>query len=554
MPPGLQVVAQEDFSAGAFPLNERVPRNGVESLVNGFYADDGSIYKRGGVAYKSNANTGAITALWDGKLLAGNRTVFTAEQDLYILNPSDDATPQLIATLTSTTDPRLSRPVAVGGLLALNGRQFFGGSNKTAYSTGTVTTTLGSKTVTGVGTTWTGNVEAGMLITGPGANSYAVVESVESNTSLTLTYPWPWTALAGSAYVIDRTVEIAWNYPSSSVVTHVAAVGSLPRLAVSHGPRVSFSPAGEPLNFSQDTDYHQTQDGSTVTGLEGVADSLLIFSESGMSVVHNMSYDLTDALGNVQQTMTREGRQVILWDNNGIAQWRGAVVIPGIDDVYLYAGGQLEPISGPVRTLIRRRARQGYKLGIATVFGDHYLLPVLNPSGVWVETHVCRLDARAWSQVDGEESTCFATRVASTGAKLYGASGVRVLDATGFFNPSAANKADANGGTPTWKATLRTTTPRQGVATQVRWARVRAELDDAASDNPTITAEWAPGRPGSSFTSLTGAMTENAGDTPKKWRVEKRGVEGRLRLTSVGPSASLVLRSVEMAFRPNGRA
>src|SRR4051794_36693266 len=93
MADGLEWVGQDDFSAGAFPLQERVPRTAVEDAVNCLIEDDGSLLKRGGGAYKSTSAYGAaILALFDRVLGAGQRTVFLAADRIGQL-VADDATP-----------------------------------------------------------------------------------------------------------------------------------------------------------------------------------------------------------------------------------------------------------------------------------------------------------------------------------------------------------------------------------------------------------------------------------------------------------------------------
>lgn len=83
---------------------------------------------------------------------------------------------------------------------------FWRGGNKADYTTGTLSLTRGSATVTGAGTTWGSNVTSGMFLfadvtdlTNLGkfqATLIGVVKSVESNTSLTLMDVSPYTTSA----------------------------------------------------------------------------------------------------------------------------------------------------------------------------------------------------------------------------------------------------------------------------------------------------------------------------------------------------------------------
>ena len=77
-------------------------------------------------------------------------------------------------------------------------------------SEGTITLVNGSTTVTGVGTSWTSDVEAGDLIspTGPegddGSAVYMVVDSVTDNTHLEMKVAWDLAGVAGNAFTIIR--------------------------------------------------------------------------------------------------------------------------------------------------------------------------------------------------------------------------------------------------------------------------------------------------------------------------------------------------------------
>ena len=70
------------------------------------------------------------------------------------------------------------------------------------YQDGTVSVTNGSSTITGSGTLWLANINAGDLFTKLGDNVMYTVASIPSNTSLTLTAPYGGSASSGSAYGI----------------------------------------------------------------------------------------------------------------------------------------------------------------------------------------------------------------------------------------------------------------------------------------------------------------------------------------------------------------
>lgn len=95
------------------------------------------------------------------------------------------------------------------------------------YTTGTITATNGSRSVTGSGTGWTTTIngvtevtigKGDMLIVSTGRP--VMVESVESATALTLTENWPNSTAAGTAYKIRRYVAL----PTGSVLQAVQAL------------------------------------------------------------------------------------------------------------------------------------------------------------------------------------------------------------------------------------------------------------------------------------------------------------------------------------------
>ena len=72
------------------------------------------------------------------------------------------------------------------------------------YRTGTVTVTNGSDTVTGSGTAWSGTVDPGWVFLGPDGITYEV-ESVSSDTAITLATNYGGSSLSGASYALYPT-------------------------------------------------------------------------------------------------------------------------------------------------------------------------------------------------------------------------------------------------------------------------------------------------------------------------------------------------------------
>ena len=76
------------------------------------------------------------------------------------------------------------------------------------YTTGTVTVTSGSATVSGSGTAWLANVRAGDFFTGPDDETMEI-QGVQADTGLTLFEVYAGSTLAGQAYTITRDRGVA---------------------------------------------------------------------------------------------------------------------------------------------------------------------------------------------------------------------------------------------------------------------------------------------------------------------------------------------------------
>jgi hypothetical protein len=278
-----------------------------------------------------------------------------------------------------------------------------------------------------------------------------------------------------------------------------------------------------------------------------------------------MSYDLTDDYGNPQQTVRQISKSVILWADSGIAPWRGGLIVPAIDDVFLLdLTGAEVPISGPIRPLYRSYVKAGYQPGMASVHRGHYFLPIVNGT-TWVDTLVCRLDGpnpgwTRWADHGGSIAYAQEVGVTTRSPKLYGLAGLKVTDLSGCFVPASANKNDADGTTHVLSIVTRDFATRPSVRTLFRYLRARFQLDDAASDNPVLTLASSAGPPETEVWVASGSWTEGTGEDSSKIAIlnsdgnpGRRVQSIRFRIQSSGPSARLVVRSLEVFYRPSGR-
>lgn len=537
------IAQQQDFSVGAFQAGalERQP-DGAAEVIRGLIGDDGLPFRRGGSVYKSTsaAGSGGVSWIADAHLLAGRRTLFGTPGGLYTLD-TNDASP---LQLTHGTPPNYLAPVRA---VVLDGAFYvepdttgkevvWGGSRKAAYSTGTVTAVIGSRTVAGVGTSWLANVEPGMLF-GTAGDTAALIESVESDTSLTLRGEWSGGALSGSAYEI-APLHVS-SIPNPSPVYYGSVAG---RILRTNGPtRMDFSQRNNVGAYNADDKYLFP---GSILGFAALRDTALVFTTGGVWAISNMAYSLVDVgTGDPQQRLELVNADMILWDRNGVASWAGALVVPCLDGVYLMdALGAPVPISGRIADLYDGYVRAGHKLGGAEVVGGEYHLPVLNSSNGWVDTLVCRLLAShsgvtfGWSQLDGQgaEVSGFAER----SGVLLGASKrstSRVLSLP--YRTSVLD--DADGSAQGFTLTTIDYPTGNSVSNFVHRMRLRY------SGGP-VSAEVS--LDGAAFTALTDAAS--ASGVEKVWNVRAHARRVRFRFTATDP---LTVKSVEVFVRHSGR-
>lgn len=602
MPSAQVQLAQDDFASGM----ERdvaphlIDGSGAYDLENFLLDEDGNPYKRGGTTYQSNAGLGSsgLTWLWNGYLSPGRRTVFANSADFGVLD-SDDQTPKNLGG-AGLSAPK--QAAAINDYLFIGGGAIYAGSRKTAsYSTGTVSLTNGATTVTGVGTSFSANVDEGMLLQFGNERVYRVA-SVTDNTHLEIAEAYAGTTKAGSGYTLYPlyTVTNADPYEGYDYLTACAN-----KLVVGSGRVVKFTALdanghADPHSFAAN-DYHRLPEGANVLGLATVGQTVVIFTTAGIWTLDGLAYDIVDANGDPQHRLNALSRDLILSAAPGIASYQQALVAPCASGVYLLDGvSEPQKVSRPIDPLYRKWHESGYRAGQAVVFRGHLFLPIVTGSATVKDLLVCRLErpTRSRSQVgfpwtrftgDGGEIPAFATShdESTRQPKLLGAqssSPSRVLECSSYFSPASANKLDADGSA--FSASIITRDFETGGLTENVVAKIRGryELVDAATDNPRLALGWADGMrdpeapawgdpagawgtgfgpSGTSpwtdgvdaeFDAVACVWDESDGRKRKTARLGKRVRYVRLRVSCDDPAAKLTMRSLELLIRPSNAA
>jgi hypothetical protein len=560
---------QADFGAGIYRGRE-TPGNAAYDLLNVLIDDEGQPFRRGGSVYKSTSDAGTtLTSIGAFPLQPGNRVLAWNATNLYVLDGSD-APVSIILTSDYMRPASLARMVGAGRFVFWHGYTpdssgdyhlgIYAGSRKAQYSTGTVTTTAGSRTVTGSGTTWSTNVDPGMILNV--AALYGVVESVNSNTSITLRDPAKSSNGPGASYTLRPF------FTSSFFVKELPACLSEAsgRLLVGYGNRVAFSDGSDtPWIFGNDgtnlTAYHEMPTAATVIGLEGIGGAAYVFTTRGTYLISNLAFDPIDDVGNIQHTV-EQINELVLWGDSGIAKWRGAVLAPCIDDVWLLPGDEAPvPIGAGIKPLYLSYVKAGYQPGMATVHRGHYFLPIVNGT-TWVDTLICRLDREfAWTRWSGHAAgLAYAQEIGATtrSPKLFGipAAGQRVTNLTDAWAPSASNASEADATTHAVKVETRDLpTPSRGKGSRV--TRVKVRYEAAAAGAVAVTAAVATGLEGAAYTALslardTGGAASDGSDESEWTVVNVRAPAVRFKLESSSALSSFTLRSVSADYVPLG--
>jgi hypothetical protein len=566
-----------DWGGGMF--RQRIsPPAGAYDLTNMLIGDDSLPFKRGGTAYFAGSDAGSTLtrlAAFYCPAVAVDRAVAWGTGNILCAYSQAGVLSQVA---TSVAAP--SRFVSVGGFaVAAVGAPsliYYGGSLKTAnYSTGTISTmTIGSATVTGSGTSWLANVDAGMLLdAGP---TPLVVKSVDSNTQLTLMVASPYATPAAGAYTLRPVYSLGPNlFGMAGSQTFVASAGQ--RLIMTIGNRAYLTPRNNPFSFN-DTDYHELPSGSVIIGAEGVGDSVILFTTRGVWRIDNLELDILDDFGNIQQSVTQIAKEFALWNDLGITGWQGQVIVPALDDLFLYSpSGSAEPITQwTIRSLYRSYVKAGYTPGQSVTFRGHAFIPIMNGSTI-VDVLVCRLDRphmlssrpRIWiypfTRFSGHGAGAgYAALNTSGSPKLLSINGLRVTDLTSTFDPATTNAVEADGTTHT--ATIEsndlpTGSGQPGFVKKARATYVLTDDGNGGTAAPTVALAVSSDEDAGAYTTLTDSGLQRGGTAGAVsdgtryswWTVSKRRQRVRFKITQTGACASFVLRSFSFFSRGSGK-
>lgn len=454
---GLDETTQADWSGGMCRAVARhlIPGDAAYDMRDALLDDDGNVYQRGPTRKLTTdqlANR-TLLAVWEGSFTPGRRTIgIGAGGDIGVVGPGDTAWRKTSGALFASTGGIAAQ---VGELMFLPGGFgiiMYAGSLLTAsYTTGTATFTRASKTVVGVGTRWTTGLDVGMLMRPQGSTFWGVVQSVDSDTQVTLVDAWQDATLAGT-YTANPYATAPFT-PLTGVEQYAGVAQVANRLLWADGRRVLMSntidqDTGQPRLWVHDVDdYHEFP--ADIVALATLRDTVYVFTKAGIWTISNVGLPIVDAFGNGQHRVQKLSGDIVLRSPGGVTPWRDSLVLCAVAGVYVMdAGGGLELISRSIAPAWQAQLAAAFTIvGQAVTYRDHLFVTVrdsrfpLLPGNTWV----ARLDRRTntpvgksapWTRfIAGEAAVLNGLAVQDPygSAKLVGGGFGYLLDLTGLF-------------------------------------------------------------------------------------------------------------------------
>lgn len=373
-------------------------------------------------------------------------------------------------------------------LSPVNGAFKWAGSVRADYSTGTVSTTSGDKTITGSGTTWTTNVEAGQYIQIYKSDNdledrFFRITDVTSNTSLEVDVA-PDESTSGNAYIATKIGQVAEG-PTAGLFAGVSGRGAGGRTACSHQGRLYFGRTFEGSNNEHNfeipyrvrwsglpnetsgkygsLDYWQSNAyidvypgiGGSITGISSLGSSLIILKESAVfSLTGDVSSDGTDLGARLDIVSTDTGCPGL----SAFASSRMGLVWANRSGVWLLDGGSVvNLVEGRIRGLYREKSASAdsEKFTVSAV-GDRIIVQLASGEN----TFVLDTNTGAWTMQDAALYSKILD-VRDTSGDLVGEIGGQLVSTTAYFDKWDTDLS-SSGGTDSQSST----TPALKLVTQ----------------------------------------------------------------------------------------
>lgn len=288
--------------------------------------------------------------------------------------------------------------------------QKYRGSTNANYTTGTITATLNSATVTGSGTSWNTvtNAVAGEYIKLPDGKWYKIT-AIASDTSLTIERTYLAATSAGASYTISPWGEVQGKLGSATAPSGL--VTPTPKFIENHINRI-WTLDGNTLRFSvldtSVTEEHfndwdtsnnagaiiiPSGDGDTGTGLYSLNNSLYVFQKHAIWRLYGSS-PANFELRNVTN-------EIGMLDKRTLVEWNDILIFLSDQGVYFFDGSNLRNVTdGVINNFIATWANKTSP--VATLWGNRYIL-AYTPSGQSSNSEAIFMDLtrQIWGKMTG---------------------------------------------------------------------------------------------------------------------------------------------------------
>ncbi len=309
--------------------------------------------------------------------------------------------------------------------------------------------------------------------------------------------------------------------------------------------RIFFSPTPS-ITSTWDTTNSWIDADYAITGLASLSNAILIFSSGHTERIIGSTpppgSDMDRApIGSIGCS---DARSIQVWNNNAIfANQMGVYLTNGAGFLSLTREGGIETYW---QSQLSGYNSSTWSIAGGLIRGTYYIVSVMNGSTL-VDTLVCNIPSRAWWRLSNIKARGFAS---STGVaeELYYAdrSTNRVVQMSSIFSPAAGNKNDANGSAVTPQAQFRLV--GQGPFNKhFRDGRIGYDMRDAATDNPTLTVQVAPGLEATTFSTVPESpLAETTDQTRKRFALGKFDQAVSIKVQQTNASSKTEIYSLEV--------
>lgn len=359
-----------------------------------FYGDSGvqqTFSKFGTSFYRGNDGTGALTAI----TLGSGSTFASANYLDYVITNG---------TMLVVDD---------SGKI-----QKYRGSTNANYTTGTITATISSATVTGSGTAWNTvtNAAVGEYIKLPDGKWYKII-SIASDTSLEIEVTYRGSTLAGQTYTISPWGEVQGDINSATATPSL--VRPTPTYIENHKNRIwtledntlRFSSLDTSISGEHFNDWDTANNagaiiisggkGDTGSGLYSLGNALFVFQRRAIWGLYGSS-PATFELRNISN-------EIGLINYRTLVEWGDVLIFLTDKGVYMFDGSNLKNISdGVVNNAIADWANKSSPS--ATLWGNRYLISY-TPSGGSSNTEALYFDLTrgVWGKLENVNASTWST-------------------------------------------------------------------------------------------------------------------------------------------------